>query len=168
MYAVARSRRVEPASIRTDAKPLTYEDRMKTCNSEEIGTQQVIFPPNSRPSDFEEGIELGRDQERQRVAAYFHDQLAPNLMALAFSIEAIRIELESEKHPVEAKLKDIRDRLSKMLQPIRENILDLVEDRPNSSSGTQYSASKAKTALQTVQIEHQRKAPAGQCQRPGV
>jgi hypothetical protein len=94
--------------------------------------------------------------------------LAPDLMALAFSIEAIRIELESEKHPVEAKLKDIRDRLSKMLQPIRENILDLVEDRPNSSSGTQYSASKAKTALQTVQIEHQRKAPAGQCQRPGV
>jgi hypothetical protein len=56
-------------------------------------------------------------------------------MALAFSIEAIRIELESEKHPAEAKLKDIRYRLSKMLQPIRENILNLVEDRPNRSSG---------------------------------
>src|SRR6201998_1115097 len=126
---------------------------MKTCNREETGTQQVIFPPNSRPSDFEEGIELGRDQERQRVAAYFHDQLAPNLMALAFSIEAIRIELESEKHPVEAKLKDIRDRLSKMLQPIRENILDLVEDRQDRSSGGQYSASKATTAVETVQID---------------
>jgi len=114
------------------------------------GTQQLIFPPNSRPSNFEEGIELGRDQERERLAAYFHDQLAPDLMALAFSIEAIRIELESEKHPAEAKLKDIRDRLSKMLQPIRENILNLVEDRPNRSSGKQYSASKAKTAIQTV------------------
>jgi signal transduction histidine kinase len=86
---------------------------MKTCNPEETGTQQLIFPPNSRPSNFEEGIELGRDQERQRLAAYFHDQLAPDLMALAFSIEAIRIELESEKHPAEAKLKDIRDRVSK-------------------------------------------------------
>jgi signal transduction histidine kinase len=104
---------------------------MKTCNPEETGTQQLIFPP----SNFEEGIELGRDQERERLAAYFHDQLAPDLMALAFSIEAIRIELESEKHPVEAKLKDIRDRLSKMLQPIRENILNLFEDRPNRSSG---------------------------------
>src|ERR1700758_5279652 len=130
---------------------------METCNPEENATRQLIFPPNSRPSNFEEGIEVGRDQERQRLAAYFHDQLAPNLMALAFSIEAIRIELKSEEHPVEAKLKDIRDRLSKMLQPIRENILNLVEDRPNRSSGTQYSASKAKTALQTVQIEHQRK-----------
>jgi signal transduction histidine kinase len=103
---------------------------MKTCNPEETGTQQLIFPAKSRPSNFEEGIELGRDQERQRLAAYFHDQLAPDLMALAFSIEAIRIELENEKHPAEAKLKDIRDRLSKMLQPIRENLLNLVEDRP--------------------------------------
>ena len=144
---------------------------MKTCNPEETGTQQLIFPPNSRPSNFEEGIELGRDQERQRLAAYFHNQLAPDLMALAFSIEAISIELESEKHPAEAKLKDIRDRLSKMLQPIRENILNLVEDRPDRSSGRQYSASKAKTAVQTVQIELQRKADltsAGQCHRPGV
>jgi signal transduction histidine kinase len=108
---------------------------MKTCNPEESGTQQVVFPPNSRPPNFEEGIELGRDQERQRLAAYFHDQLAPDLMALAFSIEAIRIELESEKHPAEAKLKDIRERVSKIIQPIRENILNLIEDRPNRSSG---------------------------------
>ena len=107
---------------------------MKTCNPEETGTQQLIFPAKRRPSNFEEGIELGRDQERQRLAAYFHDQLAPDLMALAFSIEAIRIELENEKHPAEAKLKDIRDRVSKMLQPIRENILNLLEDRPNRSS----------------------------------
>ena len=104
---------------------------MKTCNPEETATQQLIFPPNSRPSNFEEGTELGRDRERQRIAAYFHDQLAPDLMALAFSIEAIRLELESEKHPAEAKLKEIRHRVSKMLQPIRQNILDLVENRPN-------------------------------------
>ena len=121
---------------------------MKTCNSEETGTQQLFFPANSRPSNFEEGIELGRDQERQRLAAYFHNQLAPDLMALAFSIEAIRTELESEKHPAEARLKDISDCLSKMLQPRRENILNLVEGRPNRSSGRQYSASKAKTAIQ--------------------
>ena len=70
---------------------------MKACNPEETATQQLIFPPNSRPSNFEEGIELGRDRERQRIAAYFHDQLAPNLMALAFSIEAIRVELDGVK-----------------------------------------------------------------------
>ena len=109
---------------------------MKACIPEETATQQIIFPPNSRPSNFEEGTELGRDRERQRIAAYFHDQLAPNLIALALSIEAIRVELESEKHPAEPKLKEIRDRVSKMLQPIRENILDLVENEPNFPSET--------------------------------
>jgi len=144
---------------------------MKTCNPEETGTQQLIFPPNSRPSNFEEGIELGRDQERQRLAAYFHDQLAPDLMVLAFSIEAIRLDLESEKHPAEAKLKEIRDHVSKMLQPIREKILDLVENGPNSSSERQWSASKAKIVVPAIRIERGRKAdliPAGQCHRPVV
>jgi signal transduction histidine kinase len=143
---------------------------MKTCNPEETSTQQLIFPSNSRPSNFEEGIDLGRDQERQRLAAYFHNQLAPDLMALAFSIEAIRTELESKKHPAEAKLKDIRDRLSKMLQPIRENILNLVEDRLNRSLEGNTLPQRQRLPSKTVQIEFQRKAdltPAGQCHRPG-
>ena len=104
---------------------------METCNPEPTATQQVVFPLNSGPSNFEDGTELGKDRERQRIAAYFHNQLAPDLMALAFSIEAVRIELESEKHPAEAKLKEIRDRVSRMLQPIRENILNLVKSGPN-------------------------------------
>jgi len=144
---------------------------MKTRNPEETTTRQLIFPPNSRRSNFEDGIELGKDWERQRIAAYFHDQLAPDLMALAFSIEAIRSELESEKHPAEAKLKDIRDRVSKMLKPIREKILDLVENGPNSSSERQWSASKAKIVVPAIRIERGRKAdliPAGQCHRPAV
>jgi hypothetical protein len=111
---------------------------MKTCNPEETGTEELIFPHNRRPSNFEAGTELGRDQERQRIAAYFHDHLAPDLMALAFLIEAIRLELEREKHPAEGMLKAIRDRVSKMLQPIRQNILNLVEDRPNRSSERQF------------------------------
>ena len=121
---------------------------METCNPEPTATQQLVFPLNSDPSNFKEGTELGTDRERQRLAAYFHEQLAPDLMALAFSIEAIRLELESEKHPGEAKLKEIRDRVSKMLQPIRRNILDLVENRPNSPSEQQRSASKPNVALQ--------------------
>jgi hypothetical protein len=144
---------------------------METCNPEPTATQQLVFPLNSGPSNFEDGTELGKDRERQRIAAYFHNQLAPDLMALAFSIEAIRLELESEKHPAEAKLKEIRDRVSKMLQPIRQNILDLVENRPNSPSEQQQSASKPNVAVQSVRIELGRKAdltPAGQCHRRGV
>jgi signal transduction histidine kinase len=116
-------------------------------------------------------LPLGLIEERQRLAAYFHNQWARDLMALAFSIEGIRSELESEKHPAETKLNEIRDRVSKMLQPICENILNLVEDRPNRSSGRQYSALRVQTAVQNIQIELQRKAdftPAGQYHRPGV
>jgi signal transduction histidine kinase len=77
------------------------------------------------PVSFEVGAELGTNRERERLATYFHGQLAPDLMSMVFAVEAIRSELEIDNHPAEAKLAHIRDRLSKMLQPIRESILGL-------------------------------------------
>jgi hypothetical protein len=44
---------------------------MKTSNPEETATRQLIFPPNSRRSNFEDGIELGKDWERQRMPLIF-------------------------------------------------------------------------------------------------
>jgi hypothetical protein len=49
-------------------------------------------------------------------------------MSVAFAVEAIRSELEIENQPAEAKLAKVRDRLSKMLQPIRESILGSLKD----------------------------------------
>jgi Histidine kinase len=74
-------------------------------------------------SEFEEGRILGHAQEQQRVEMYFHDRLAPDLMALAFSIESIRAQLEADGHPAEPKLREIQDRLSKILVLIRQTTL---------------------------------------------
>jgi signal transduction histidine kinase len=74
-------------------------------------------------SEFEERRILGHAQEQRRLENYFHEQLAPDLMALAFEIESIRAQLEAENHPAEPKLREIRDRLSEILAPIRQVIL---------------------------------------------
>ena len=46
-------------------------------------------------------------------------------MTLAFSIESVRAELEAENHYAAAKLKKALERLTEMIEPIREEILKL-------------------------------------------
>jgi hypothetical protein len=76
--------------------------------------------------EFEKGQRLGREQERERLSVYFfHCQLAPDLMTLAFSIESVRAELEAENHHAALKLKEVLESLSEMIEPIREEILKL-------------------------------------------
>jgi hypothetical protein len=81
--------------------------------------------------EFEKGQMLGREQERERLSAYFHCQLAPDLMTLAFSIESVRAELEAENHDAALKLKEVLERLTEMIEPIREEILKLTASDQN-------------------------------------
>jgi hypothetical protein len=43
-------------------------------------------------------------------------------MTIVFSIESIRARLEVEGHPAEPKLREIQDRLSEILAPMRQAI----------------------------------------------
>jgi Histidine kinase len=61
-------------------------------------------------SEFEEGRILGHAQEQRRLEMYLHDKLGPELMALVFSIESIRAQLETDGHPAEPELREVRDR----------------------------------------------------------
>ena len=81
--------------------------------------------------EFEQGQMLGREQERERLSVYFHCQLAPDLMTLAFSIESVRAELEAENHHAALKLKEVLERLTEMIEPIREEILKLTASDQN-------------------------------------
>jgi hypothetical protein len=83
------------------------------------------------PYEFKKGQMLGREQERERLSVYFHCQLAPDLMALAFSIESVRAELEAENHHAALKLKEVLERLTEMIEPIREEILKLTASDQN-------------------------------------
>jgi signal transduction histidine kinase len=84
-------------------------------------------------SEFEEGRILGHAQEQRRLEMYFHDHLGPELMSLAFSIESIRAQLEAENHPAEPKLREVCDRLSEILAPVREAILSETNDGSKSA-----------------------------------
>jgi hypothetical protein len=74
-------------------------------------------------SEFEQGRMFGREQERERLSVYFHCQLAPELTTLAFSIESVRAELEAENHDAALRLREVPDRVTEMIESIREEIL---------------------------------------------
>jgi hypothetical protein len=86
-------------------------------------------------SEFEEGRILGHAQEQRRLENYFHEQLAPDLMTVAFSLESIRAELEVENHPAASKLREVQNRLSEILAPVRHNFLSGTDDGSESMRG---------------------------------
>ena len=79
-------------------------------------------------SEFEEGRILLHAQEQRRLEMYFHDRLAPELMALAYSIESIRAQLEADGHPAEPQLREVQNRLSEILAPVRKAIVNGIDD----------------------------------------
>jgi hypothetical protein len=72
--------------------------------------------------DFEVGTAVGKELQRQKVAAYVHDHLTPELLSAIFSIESVRARLEEEHHPCAKRLKEIEQELS---EPIRQMGEDL-------------------------------------------
>ena len=87
----------------------------------------------SSDSEFEEGRVLGQAQEQQRLEMYLHDLLGPEVLALVFEIELIRAQLKADGHPAEPKLRDVQNRLSEILTPIREAILSETGDGSKSA-----------------------------------
>jgi len=57
--------------------------------------------------------------------------LAPDLTTLAFSIESVRAELEAENHHAALKLREVLERLTEMIEPMREEILKLTASDQN-------------------------------------
>jgi signal transduction histidine kinase len=73
-------------------------------------------------SDFEVGTAVGKELQRQKVASYVHDHLAPELLAATFSIESVRARLERENHPCAEQLKQIQLGLTGPIRQIRETL----------------------------------------------
>lgn len=72
--------------------------------------------------DFAAGAFAGKEQERKEIAAYVHENLAPELMSAAFSVESIRLQLEKEGHPCAAKIKEIQQLLKEPLLRMTEEL----------------------------------------------
>jgi hypothetical protein len=46
----------------------------------------IISGSETCSANFAAGAELGTNRERERLSTYFHDQLAPDLMSVAFAV----------------------------------------------------------------------------------
>jgi signal transduction histidine kinase len=75
-------------------------------------------------SEFEEGRILGHAQEQRKLEMYLHDRLGPELLALVFEIEFIRAQLKADGHPAEPKLREVQNRLSEILAPMHQAIVN--------------------------------------------
>jgi signal transduction histidine kinase len=99
----------------------------------------IPFTPNTN-CDFEMGKAVGLETERQRISAYLHDRLAPELLAVTFSVEAVRDQLEQEKHSAEPKLKEVCRTLTELLRPLHEALLNSVPGGASTNSGQSLGA----------------------------
>ena len=98
-----------------------------------LGDQKLVFlmiQTVVEPSaEFELGAAFGEEAHRQKVAAYVHQNLAPEFMSAVFSLESIRTRLENENHPVAAELKAIEEQIISPIQRMRDEIKKSDADR---------------------------------------
>jgi signal transduction histidine kinase len=100
----------------------------------------IPFTPNTS-GDFEMGKAAALETERQRISAYLHDRLVPELLAVTFSLEAVRHQLEQERHSAEPKLKEVCRTLAEVLRPLHEELLNSVPGGANTNSCQSLGAS---------------------------
>jgi hypothetical protein len=67
--------------------------------------------------------------------AYYHRRLAPDLLALAFSIEGVRAELEAKGHPSAPRLKELLNRLTEE-KILLEEMTSSKEGKPHRHCGS--------------------------------
>jgi signal transduction histidine kinase len=91
----AKVGRLVPITVRSPIKHTTISGHA-TFGEDGLVFLMLVLP--SEPSaELEAAQALKREQERQQIANYIHEHIAPELMSVVFSIESIRLELEDQK-----------------------------------------------------------------------
>lgn len=112
----ATAGRLAPVTIRSQQKRLTISGHAA------FGDHGLVFIMLASPSEpnveFESAMAVRRERERQQIAGYVHEYIAPELLSAVFSLESIRLELEDKEVSVAAELKALGDRLTKLIDPV--------------------------------------------------
>jgi hypothetical protein len=117
--------RLIPITVRTADKAVTIGGQAAISKQ---GIAFLMIPLFIDPSpEFEIGTAVGKELQRQKVVAYVHDHLAPELLAATFSIEAVRVRLEKENHPCREQLKEVEQKLTGPLRQMGKR-LEVAED----------------------------------------
>jgi signal transduction histidine kinase len=111
--------RLVPIVVRTLREGVTIGGH--AAISKQLAFFMIPLFVDARP-DFEVGAAVGEELQRQKVAAYVHDHLTPELLAAIFSIESVRVHLEKEHHPCAERLKEIEQELSGPIRQMRETL----------------------------------------------
>jgi hypothetical protein len=112
----AKAGRLAPITVRSLQKRVTISGHAVFDDSGLVFMMPVI--PSEPSVAFESAMLIRREEERQQIAGYVHEYIAPELLSAVFSLESIRLDLESEKLPAAAELKEIADRLTKLIEPV--------------------------------------------------
>ncbi len=86
---------------------------------DENGLVYLMLVLATEPSaESEAAMAIKSEEERQQIARYVHEHIAPELLAVVFSIESIRLELDEHHLPAAAKFKELGERLTKLIEPV--------------------------------------------------
>jgi signal transduction histidine kinase len=78
----------------------------------------MLVLPTEPSAEYEAAMAVNSEEERQQIARYVHEHIAPELLAVVFSIESIRLELDEHNSPAAAKFKELGERLTKLIEPV--------------------------------------------------
>ena len=112
----AKAGRLAPITVRSAQKRVTISGHAAFDSTGLVFMMLVL--PSEPGAEFEGIMTVRRERERQQIAGYVHEYIAPELLAAVFSIESIRLELEDKELPVAAELKELGGRLTKLIEPI--------------------------------------------------
>jgi hypothetical protein len=108
--------RLVPITVRSPVKQITISGH---ATFGENGLVFLMLVLKSEPNvELEAAMAVKKERERQQIASYIHEYIAPELMSVVFSIESIRLQLEDQHLPAAAKLKELGDRLTRLIEPV--------------------------------------------------
>jgi hypothetical protein len=112
----ANAGRLVPITIRSQDKQTTISGHAAFDESGLVYLMLIL--PTVPSAEVEAAMAVERERERQETANYIHEYIAPDLLSVVFSIESIRLELKGQNLSTEAKLRELGNRLTKLIEPV--------------------------------------------------
>jgi hypothetical protein len=112
----AKAGRLAPITVRSLQKRVTISGHAVFDDNGLVFMMLTI--PSEPNAVFESAMAVRRERERQQIADYVHEYIAPELLSAVFLIESIRLELQDKEPAAAAELKELGNRLTKLIEPV--------------------------------------------------
>jgi signal transduction histidine kinase len=89
-----------------------------------LNTVTLVNRNSEVPPDFEQVRLVGKEEERARIAAIFHNEVTPGLMAVIFKLEVLELKLEAARSPYMQQAAEAARMLSETVDKITETLIN--------------------------------------------